>query len=39
MLKSRPAATRNGDGGIFEVVARVEADEALERTCNEIGHA
>lgn len=39
VLKSRPAATQKGDWGIFEIVARVEADEALERTCKELGHA
>lgn len=36
MLKSRKP--QRGDHGIFEVVARVEASESLERTCKELGH-
>ncbi|HXG04675.1 MAG TPA: ABC transporter substrate-binding protein [Candidatus Binatia bacterium] len=39
VLKSRPASGQKGDWGIFEIVARVEADESLERTCKELGHA
>ncbi len=37
VLKSRTAP--RGEWGIFEIVARVEASEALERSCQELGHA
>jgi branched-chain amino acid transport system substrate-binding protein len=37
VVKSR--APQQGEWGIFEIVARVEANESLERTCKELGHA
>jgi branched-chain amino acid transport system substrate-binding protein len=37
VLKSR--RTNQGEWGLFEVAARIEASEALERSCKELGHA
>jgi branched-chain amino acid transport system substrate-binding protein len=37
VIKSRQP--QQGAWGVFEIVARVEADESLERTCKELGHA
>ena len=39
ILKSRGAKEQKGEWGIFEIVAKVDADESLERTCKELGHA
>ncbi|MGH7393139.1 MAG: ABC transporter substrate-binding protein [Candidatus Rokuibacteriota bacterium] len=37
VLKSRKP--NQGEWGLFEIVARVEASESLERSCRELGHA
>ncbi|MGH7312084.1 MAG: ABC transporter substrate-binding protein [Candidatus Rokuibacteriota bacterium] len=37
VIKSRK--DQKGEWALFEIVARVEASEALERTCKELGHA
>ncbi len=37
VIKSRTPT--KGEWGLFEIVARVEASEALERSCKELGHA
>ena len=37
VIKSR--APQQGEWGLFEIVARVEGTQSLERTCKELGHA
>jgi len=39
VLKSRSARDQKSEWSIFEIVAKVDADESLERTCKELGHA
>lgn len=35
----RSRKPQQGEWGLFEIVARTEASESLERTCKELGHA
>ena len=39
IIRSRTAKEQRGEFGIFDIVARVEASESLERSCKDLGHA
>jgi branched-chain amino acid transport system substrate-binding protein len=39
ILKGRPASKVRGEWGFFEIVTKIPANEELDRTCSEKGHA
>ena len=39
ILKGRPAGQVKGEWGFFDIVSRIPADERMDRTCAEKGHA